>query len=345
MQKLPIVIVTTIVRLAKKGEPHGYIYLIDLESEKILKTIEWDDDKIDWEGRGGDRGLRGTAFYNDYTYIASGGEIFVLNQDFKVVKSYRNSYLAEAHEIVINDDVLYITSTGFDSILEFDLKNEKFTKGYLIRRRHKWTAPKFTKINIIMTRYYRFFYPFYRPMLPKFKYRFKVYDPNGDDGPNRKDTLHINSISVNKEGVFFSGSWSNSLMKIKNNQLKNHCLIPQVTHNAQPLGDKTIMNYTLKDVLAIGTKKGKIIDKYPVPFYDEDKLTNDPKDIWKVRQAWGRGFCMTEDNLYIIGSSPATVTAFKAGNKDLLKSLNITMDVRNTIFGVEVYPYKVSEID
>jgi len=67
MDKLPRVIATSVVRSAHQGESHGGVYLIDLNSGQYDQIIDWNDESINWEGRGGDRGLRGIAFHNNDT--------------------------------------------------------------------------------------------------------------------------------------------------------------------------------------------------------------------------------------------------------------------------------------
>src|SRR6266446_3085669 len=67
MDKLPRVIATSVVRSAHQGESHGGVYLIDLNSGQYDQIIDWNDESINWEGRGGDRGLHGIAFHNNDT--------------------------------------------------------------------------------------------------------------------------------------------------------------------------------------------------------------------------------------------------------------------------------------
>ena len=53
MDKLPTVIATSVVRSTHQGESHGGVYLIDLNSGQYDQVIDWNDDSINWEGRGG----------------------------------------------------------------------------------------------------------------------------------------------------------------------------------------------------------------------------------------------------------------------------------------------------
>src|SRR5436305_12829228 len=111
MDKLPRVIATSVVRSAHQGESHGGVYLIDLNSGNFDQVIDWNDPSISWEGRGGDRGLRGIAFHQEKVCIAASDEIFIYNREFKLLESYRNKYLKHCHEISVGSDTLYLTST------------------------------------------------------------------------------------------------------------------------------------------------------------------------------------------------------------------------------------------
>ncbi|MEJ2604250.1 MAG: hypothetical protein P8172_13355, partial [Gammaproteobacteria bacterium] len=64
-------VATSVVRGSHQGESHGGVYLIDLERERVVRTVDWNAPDIDWQGRGWDRGLRGIAFDGERVYIAA----------------------------------------------------------------------------------------------------------------------------------------------------------------------------------------------------------------------------------------------------------------------------------
>ncbi len=119
-------ITTSVVRGSHQGESHGGVYLIDVERREVRQTIDWNTTAIDWQGRGWDRGLRGIAFDGEVVYIAASDELFAYTPDFRLLGSWRNPYLRHCHEIVIHERRLFLTSTGFDSILAFDLDKREF---------------------------------------------------------------------------------------------------------------------------------------------------------------------------------------------------------------------------
>jgi len=90
-------IATSVVRGTRQGESHGGVYLINLEQQKVVQTIDWNNADIDWQGRGWDRGLRGIAFDGDKVFIAASDELFVYTPEFEKIASYRNPYLKHCH--------------------------------------------------------------------------------------------------------------------------------------------------------------------------------------------------------------------------------------------------------
>lgn len=129
----PKVLCTSVIRSTYKGESHGGVYLVDLNSNEVTQMLDWNDGSINWQGRGGDRGLRGIAFYKNKLYLAASDEIFIFDKGFVKLNSFKNKYLKSCHEIFIYENYLYLASTGSNSILKFDLKSNSFVKGYHIK--------------------------------------------------------------------------------------------------------------------------------------------------------------------------------------------------------------------
>ena len=126
-------IASSVVRGAQQGQSHGGVYLIDFKNQGVNQTIDWNTSGIDWQGRGWDRGLRGIAFDRERVFIAASDELFAYTPDFQLIESWRNPYLKHCHEIAVFDRTLYLTSTGFDSILGFDLDKHCFNWGMYIQ--------------------------------------------------------------------------------------------------------------------------------------------------------------------------------------------------------------------
>ena len=340
MERLPKIIASTVVRSAHQGESHGGVYIIDLQTEAVDQVIRYDEPSISWEGRGGPRGLRGIAFYGDEIYLAASDEIFVYSKDFRFGGSISNEYLSHCHETYLSGSTLYVTSTGRDSVLEYDLRTRSFVRGY-----HIWFRGPKRRLNMIGFRVrgskrrlnmmgFRGAVGFLKPMP-----RMQAFDPNSDEGPPvSSNTCHLNSVAYEGGLLTVAGTRCAHLLTISGSKLASYARIPYGTHNARPFGEGVLLNDTSSDRVSYLGRDGEPVS-LPIKHYDEWQLLNShlPKD--HARQAFGRGMCVLGEGLIAGGSSPATVSVYDLNNSKTLKSINLTMDVRNTIHGLEVWPF------
>ena len=301
-------IATSVVRGSQQGESHGGVYLIDCETEKYEQVIDWNTMDIDWQGRGWDRGLRGIAFDNNRVFIAASDELFEYDTQFKHVASYKNPFLKHCHEISIYRRRLFISSTGFDSIVGFDLDKNRFSYG----------------LNIIKD----------------FNgYRALPFHPEQEKGPQPSNQLHLNSIFCNNQSLFFSGLNTGGLFGYTGKHIQLFAKLPMGTHNAQPFGNGVIFNDTQSNVVKYIGRDGAS-KEFPVPFFDAELLTHTELDNSQVaRQGFGRGLCVVSEHLIAGGSSPSTISLYSFGDSLNAGSHNLSMDIRNSIHGLEVWPF------
>ncbi len=298
------------MRGSQQGESHGGVYLIDLEQQSARQMIDWNTVDIDWHGRGWDRGLRGIAFDDDKVYIAASDELFAYTPDFKLIDSWRSPYLKHCHEIAVWERTLYLTSTGYDSILGFDLDEHRFHWAM-----HIETA----------------------------NYRFKAagFDPMSDKGPLLLNKMHINNVFCSRDGMYISGSKTGGMLHFNGKDINMAVEMPPDTHNAQPFRDGVLFNDSGDDVLRYtGRGEGEEDRAMKVPKYDPGKLQRrDAADEQVARPGFARGLCVLSDRVVAGGSSPSTITVYDLQTNEMLLSVNLSMDVRNAIHGLEKWPY------
>jgi hypothetical protein len=318
---LPTILVTDTIRSAVKGQSHGGVHLVDLDSGKHRKVLDWNDPNINWEGRGGDRGLRGIAFHGDEILMVASNELFVFDQEFRVKRSYRNRFLHLAHEVFLDGHTLYISSTGFDSILAFDLALGEFTRAWVFRIGPPPGAPT----------------PPGPPEPPK--PRAGIYDPRTERGPAPGDTVHLNHVWLESDRLYFSGVRFRKMLYFDGKgAVLPYATIPDWTHNARPYKGGVLCNSTASDAVIHTDIGGNVLKSYAIPRYDQSALLNVPTTQDVARQAFGRGLTTTPE--FVIGaSSPTTVTIYDEASAKVLKSINLTMDVRNAPHGLAVWPY------
>ena len=304
---MTVLVATSVVRGSRQGESHGGVYLIDLEEKRVAQAIDWNTTGIDWQGRGWDRGMRGIAFDGDRVFIAASDELFVYTPEFELIGSYRSPYLKHCHEISSYGRRIYITSTGYDSILGFDLDKMEFCWGLYITRFED-------------------------------EFRGRPFHPGGTDGPSPSNQLHLNNVVCTDRGMFISGLRTGGLVAYTGSAIRPYVSLPAGTHNARPYKDGVLFNDTESDAVRFVSRDKQRI--FTVPRYPEEALTHTDFDDSRIaRQAFGRGLCVVEDTLVAAGSSPSTVTLHDLDSMQTTLSINLTLDVRNAIHGLEVWPY------
>jgi hypothetical protein len=306
---LPKLIATSVVRGSEKGQSHGGVYTIDFNSQEVEQHIDWNDGDIDFSGRGWDRGLRGIEFIDQQVWIAASDELFCYSPEFELLGSYRNEYLKHCHEISRRDHLLFLTSTGYDSLLVFNLNTKSFSWGiYISRNGDDWTGQRF--------------------------------DPMAQGGPPFSNNYHINMVHVAQTGVYFSGLHTRALLRLSSDMsIAKICSLPEGIHNARPFLEGVIFNDTKSDVIRHVSRNGDSI-VLPVPAYNTEELQFHGVDDTKVaRQSFGRGLCVVSERLVAAGSSPSTISLYDVESKERIAAVNLTMDIRNAIHGLEVWPF------
>jgi hypothetical protein len=318
MDELPQVLATSVVRSTKQGESHGGVYLVDLATGDRELLQDWDDPAINWEGRGADRGLRGIAFNDELILLAASDELFIYDRWFNIVDSYRNAYLKHCHEIYRDNETLWLTSTGFDCVLGFDLGEGRFSVAF----------------QLMAT------YPNRLARVRRFPaYSIRVFDPNRSDGPRLGDSIHLNTVWMHEGALLTSGTELPHILAIVESQVSTFARVPRGTHNARPFKDGILANHTATNRIAFLNRRGRVRKSFPITVYPEWELIHASLPMDHARQAFGRGLCTWNDRVVIGGSSPATVSAFDFDSGEVLARVNVTMDVRNAIHGLEVWPF------
>ena len=307
---MTILIATSVVRGSRQGESHGGVYLLDVEQGRAAMAIDWNTADIDWRGRGWDRGLRGIAFDGDLVYIAASDELFVYTPEFEPVASYRAPFLKHCHEIFRYKRRLFLTSTGYDSVLGFDLDKKRFSWGLHIAA----DADEF---------------------------RGTPFDPLSQRGPPPANKLHLNNVFCDEKGMFISGLRTGAMLQFSGRRITVAASLPVGSHNARPWRDGVLFNDTENNSICYtGRGDGEEDRMLAVPRYELEELTHRKMDDSRIaRQGLARGLCPLGNRVVAGGSSPSTFTLYDLKESRQLMSVSLTTDIRNAIHGLEAWPF------
>ena len=303
------IITTSVVRGSEQGQSHGGAFVIDLGNQTIEQKLDWNTPEIDWQGRGWDRGLRGIAIHNDVLYLMASDELFAYDPNFKLIKSWTNPYLKHCHEICVHQDSLFITSTGYDSVLAFHLEKKQFHWGMQVKTDGLRFAPL-------------------------------VFNPQSEDGPLLLNKMHINNVHCNQAGMYIAGLNTGGLLHFNGREVNMSVTLPAGTHNAQPFRNGVLFNDTRSNAVRYVSREESEDVSFAVPQFPQGELTGlglDQTDI--ARAGFGRGLCLLDDNIIVAGSSPSTIALHDFSQKITGMKVTITNDVRHAIHGLEVWPF------
>ncbi len=308
--RLPKLIATSVVRGSQQGESHGGVYVVDFERQEGTQVVDWNTSDIDFEGRGADRGLRGITFDGDDIYIAASDELFCYDRDFEIQRSHKNRYLKHCHEICRMERMMFVTSTGFDSLLALNLDTQEFEWGFHLQRQYdEWTG--------------------------------HTFDPREGSGPRPVNEFHLNMVHVDKGGIFIGGLHTKALLHLNSKwEVSEVCNLPAGTHNSRPWKGGVLFNDTVSDCVRHVCRDGTN-QAFKIVSYDDVDIEHAGIDDSKVaRQAFGRGLCPVGDRFVAGGSSPSTITLYDLESNQKVGSVNLSMDIRNAIHGLEVWPFE-----
>jgi hypothetical protein len=294
-----------VIRGSHLGESHGGLFLVDLDRGSVTLKLDWNRADIDFSGRGGDRGLRGIAFYGEHILVAANAHLLILDRDFRLIDSFTNPFLRHCHEICVAQDRVFLTATGFDSILSFDLRSKRFVHGWHVSVQRDALS-------------------------------IRSYDPTGTAGPPEGHRLHLNSVSATAGGLYFSGLHTPGLLHSDGKALRLAAPLPPGTHNAQVLGDGILYNDTVGDRVCY--RGGGAVVELPVPDFPAGQIINLERFASTVaRPRFARGLCVVGQGLVAGGSSPSTISLYDIAGRARILDLNLSMDVRNAIHGLAIW--------
>lgn len=302
-----MLLLSSVVRGSQQGETHGGLFLLDLEQQRSKQVINWNVAGIDWQGHGGDRGLRGIAFDDERVYIAASDALFVFSPTFELLGSFRSPYLRYCHAIRRFERKLYLISAGYDSVLAFDLDQQQFDWGMQLVGDASGLEG--------------------RP-----------FDPQGVLGPPPGSALHLNSVWCDQRGMFLGGQQTLGLWHFNGRRVKRLVTLPQGVCDARPWRDGVLFNDAAADRVRFITPDQNQV--FQVPHYPPEVLEQAECAALKVaRQGFARGLCVIGDSTFAAGSSPLTVTLHDLASMKTTLSINLDRDVRHAIHTIEVWPF------
>ena len=290
------------VRGGPLGASHGGLFVIDLENRTVLKQLDWAESHSDLRVSNEHLGMRGIACDSDIVYIATSDRLLKFSRDFRRLGDWRNAYLQHCHEMHIHRRRLFIASTGFDSILGFDLDRQMFD----------WALHVDVRGHI---------------------FRGRIYDPQAEDGPLLLGKLGINHVYCDENGMYISGSRTGGMLHWGGREIRMSAQLPGGSHNAQPFRDGVLFTEHSSGLLRYSGRgegrEDRALRIRKTAVEQSPEALDEEVDTLKIGAA--RGLCVLSDSVIAVGSCPASVTIFDLARNEQVLQVVLSKDLNTAV--------------
>ncbi len=304
---MSVIAVTSCVRASQKNQQHGAVYLLDIVEQAGAQVLSWTHFINAWDGHGGARGLRGIGFAEDLVFIAAHDELLIFSPGFELIARHRSPYLAAAQGLAVFENRIYVLSAAFDSVLAFDLTLRQFAWGLQLSNDETGL-------------------------------RATPFDPAGTLGPLPRNRMQLQSVYADSRGLFLSGPGTLGLLHFDGNRIAQLVSLPEGARDARPWRDGVLFNDTLADAVRFITPEHNRVFKvlpYPQEALEPAELPG--HDI--ARAGFSRGLCVVDEQRFVSGSAPLTVTLHNIETMQTVQRFNLDMDVRHCVHSLALWPY------
>ena len=319
------VFATTVIRGSQNSELTGFLVELDWKNNKVKQKIPIPIDTKHplWNERGGNRGGRGLFVYDKTLYVATALSILKFDKDLNQIGTIEHSYLAGLHEIYIDSEGIWLTSTVHDLILKVDfdgnlLKEWWGSESSILQKELKFSQ-RTLNLNL------------------NFSEENFVADYQKYCGEER---LHINTVWVDKNQIYILSNSRNAFVKIFP---KPETIIVQdkelrSPHNGIITPDgRILINDTQNQCIRVYESSGKRIKTINTSISSKHSIMS--RKSFQLSQqfakpGWQRGLTHIRDSIYLVGTSPATVFEVDIDKEIIGQQCKIDDDVKHCIHGL-----------
>jgi len=309
---------TSVLRCSSTHERTGYLFELDWAKKIILKKIPIpiETNSPFWNSRGGNRGGRGICYFEGYLYVATAMSLLKYDESLNMVGEISNPYFGGIHEIFNDDTGIWITSTIHDIILKVSYNGDIL---------YKWEASN----SEVLQNYFKF-----EPRTLNIGLRFpqssfvEYYEKYC-----REEVFHLNSVFVHNDEVYTLSSKRKAFIKIfpKEEVIFVDKDLGQ-PHNGIIHNNSIVVNDTQNQCLRLYNLNTRERIRTIPTFIFENKN----KSILFAKAGWQRGFTQICENIFLVGTAPATLFEVDIESGEIGQICYIDDDVNHTINGLLV---------
>jgi len=313
------VFATTVIRGDANPELTGYLYALEWRSNSVRQSIPIPIDSLNpfWNSRGGNRGGRGIVMCNGVLFVATATSILKYDSDLNLVGTLDHPLLAGLHEMFVDGEGIWVTSTIHDLVMKISFNGEGLDTWWGSESKYLQSEFGYSGRTLNLEMAFG-----------------KENFVQGYEHYCQDERLHVNSVWVHDEQVYILACRKNALIKIKpmDEQIivRDNSLMHPHNGIVTEKGD-VLINNTMKQTLNVyELSSGKLLREIPTNIFGESISEQFAK------AGWQRGLAHLEGSKYLVGTSPAAIFEVDIESGEIGQILRIDSDVRHCIHGLAV---------
>ena len=313
------VFATSVIRCTKDSELTGFLFEIDWLENRIKKKIPIPLNTTHpfWNSRGGNRGGRGVVYHKGVLYVATAMSILMFDDSLHKIGELSHPHFGGLHEIFIDDEGIWVTSTLHDLIIKIDFNGSTI---------EEWFACD----SEILQKEFNF---------PRRKLNLNLDFPadnfvNHYENYCKEEIFHLNSIYPHNNSLYFLSYRLNAFIRFKP-EAKVILIDKELgaPHNGMiSPNNQVIINDTKNQCLRVyDLETGKRLQSLVTAVYGTRE-----NSVQFASSGWQRGLFPVDDSIYLVGTSPATIFEVDLKKAVIGQVCQLDSDVRHCIHGLTV---------
>lgn len=328
------VFLSTVVRGAPL-ERAGELISLDWDRKKVLKRVPivpTEPSIRDPNTRGGGRGGRGIVLLPDELFVASYHTLLGFDYDLNPTRRITNNNFAGLHEITLDGDGIWVSSTALGCVLKVDLQG---------RVKQQWWAHEDPVVQ-------RQFAP--APL------RVDKSQDNRLSYLADFSRVHLNNVVVHEGRVYVCFNHHGAVLRLFPTEVVAHDPALKGCHNGVVTHDeKMLINDSHHHrIVVCDLKTGRVskrIDLIEFPEVAALATASRIKDVapWvrlrnfiirkrMTRPLFTRGMCLLDRSRVLVGVSPASVLEIDYEKSRLLDHFTLSQSANECVHGLEAKP-------
>lgn len=310
---------TTVLRGSDSHDLTGFILELDWQNNRVKEQVPIPLDSAHpfWNARGGNRGGRGVFVHDTTLYVATAMSVLMFDSELKQIGELTHPYLAGLHEIYVDSEGIWLTSTVHDLVVKLDFDGNVIDEWWGSESQLLQQAFGFTGRNLDL----EFNFP-----EETFISEYERYC--------KEERLHANTVWPHKGGIYVLACREKAFIRIRPEPERIILYDSQLgsPHNSIVTPeDHIIINDTQNELIrTYDLSSGRNLMTLSTPIYED----GNSKQFAKA--GWQRGLAHVEGSVYLVGTSPATIFEVDIDKGVVGQICRIDTDVRHCIHGLTV---------